>query len=686
MILMLICCKSGNYATGAVHQHDSLESYLIEAKHFEAQFQYDQARKTYDMAISETGSDAICLAQLTRLKGRTFLLSDQYDSALFYLERARSMADKLNSDTLLALADLSLGTTMQLKGLTDSAEYYFKESIAKYQASADTTGISKSYTSLAILYKYTGDFDKAIENALKAYEIARKYGNAGQYTETLINLGNIYDKLAEYDTALSCYQLAYQSAAENEKPKLASSALQNTGVIFYRWGKKAESKNELQTARAWYEQSVDKFLSAIEFSKSINDKRRLAMLYSNISILYRRLGQNKEAIQYAREAVVMSKEIDDITRQLNALNNLGLIYYKIEDFRQAKQCYLESFELAVKAKQKESIKKTCNNLSDVYEAQGDFQNALRYARLKAVYQDSVFNIEKQKLIEEHKTNYEIIHLMDLNQIKELDKKRIRAERNVTIGLSAFVVVVLVGLLIFFRMRARKNRVISLQRIQKLEDEKKLMAAQSVLVGQEKERERIARELHDGIGILLSTASIHFSSVEDKTDTEISKMLKKANQLLKDASKEVRQISHNMMPVVLSKFGLMEAIEDLFEDVDQSGDIELDLRLTCGDERLPENMEIMIFRIVQEMLNNTLKHAGASKLSLFVTRDENEILVDYLDDGTGFDPDKKQPGTHNLGLSGIRTRVEYLGGTLKLSSSPRKGTRFEIAIPIRQDAG
>jgi signal transduction histidine kinase len=207
-----------------------------------------------------------------------------------------------------------------------------------------------------------------------------------------------------------------------------------------------------------------------------------------------------------------------------------------------------------------------------------------------------------------------------------------------------------------------------------------MAAQSVMVGQEKERERIARELHDGIGVLLSTASIHCSSVEEKSDPKTSEMLKKANKLLKDASKEVREISHNMMPGVLSKFGLREAIEDLFEDVEDAGEIKVDLQITCKDQRLAENMEIMIYRVIQEMLNNTIKHAKATLISLTISRTEHALFINYKDNGVGFD-ENQLPHGKNIGLSGIRSRIEYLGGKVALISQPGEGTSYSVSIPI-----
>jgi len=138
----------------------------------------------------------------------------------------------------------------------------------------------------------------------------------------------------------------------------------------------------------------------------------------------------------------------------------------------------------------------------------------------------------------------------------------------------------------------------------------------------------------------------------------------------------------MMPGVLSKFGLKEAIEDLFEELEEAGDIKVNLKLTCREERLAENMEIMIFRVIQELLNNTIKHAKASTVSLYITRGDEEISIDYLDDGIGFD-EEKLPHGKNLGVSGIRSRIEYLGGKLKLESEKGKGTRYSISVPISE---
>jgi signal transduction histidine kinase len=396
--------------------------------------------------------------------------------------------------------------------------------------------------------------------------------------------------------------------------------------------------------------------------------------------MYQHLGNFEEALKSSLKSLKYAREAGDKELETKALLTLALTYKKKKDYEKAEKYYLESIALAEKAGLLKSLKTAYNNMAVLYKTTGKYKKGYEYQVKCSRVTDSITDKEKIRAREKYKAEYELLHLQDQNRINELEKRRVTFQRNLTIVIGILVIVLLLIILVSFRMRAKKNRIIAEQKIQKLEDEKKLMAAQSILVGQEKERERIARELHDGIGVLLSTASIHFSSVESKTDKETSEMLKKANKLLKDASKEVRQISHNMMPGVLSKFGLQEAIEDIFEDVEEAGDMRVELDIALGDERLAENTEIMIYRIVQEMLNNTLKHAKASVVSMTLLKKDNHLVIEYKDDGVGFD-ETKLPKDKNLGLLGIRTRVEYLGGTVDMKSEPGKGISYKIIIPL-----
>ena len=159
------------------------------------------------------------------------------------------------------------------------------------------------------------------------------------------------------------------------------------------------------------------------------------------------------------------------------------------------------------------------------------------------------------------------------------------------------------------------------------------------------------------------------------------MIDKAIQLLEQASGDVRKISHNMMPGLLTKLGFYEAIEDLFENLNDAGKLEAVLEINGSQERLPENREIMLYRIVQEMVNNTLKYAEAGLIKLIINVYGEYMTMAYSDDGKGFDADKVLAAESNsLGLKSIQSRVNFLNGEVALDSRPGKGVKYSFQIP------
>lgn len=679
VVLCLFFC-GGLYGMQSDRDAD-ISNLLEKAEKYNMRQSYDSAVIIYDSALhlADENGNRILQAHIYRLRGRVFAKSNQYEQAVFSLQKAIELSIKTRNDSILAMAYLNLGSVVNHQGHPDSALELYMRCREIYENSGDSIGLGKINNQLSIHYKNTGDFDRGLKCALTSEYIFRQKNMQAPHGRALLNLGSVYERLGEIDTALACFELAHLVGVEISNQNLSLNALNNKAVIYWHQGKILMDQADSSGARVYYQLAKDEFIRAIDLSRENGKRKTEAMLYSNLSIMDRNLGQYDQSIESAEKSLDISRRLHFLTEQHAALNNLGVSYKTIKQYDKAETAYLESLEIALQSKQKNAIKTTALNLMNLYELTGQYRKALEYARLGSAYNDSIFNESKQREIEKHKTNFEILHLKDQNQITYLKKEKIRKERNLTYGISAAVIVILSLLLFYLRMRARKNRIIAAQKIQKLEDEKKIMNAQSIMVGQEKERERIAQELHDGIGVLLSTASVQFSSVEAYADDETGQMLKKANKLLKEAGKEVREISHNMMPGVLSKFGLKEAIEDLFDDVAESAKIKIDLRLTCGDVRLSDNMEIMLYRVIQEMLNNTLKHAAASIIKLVISRDNDVIFIDYSDNGKGFDREKLTG--KGLGLSGIRSRIEYLGGKVELKSDPGQGTEYSCLVPV-----
>lgn len=229
---------------------------------------------------------------------------------------------------------------------------------------------------------------------------------------------------------------------------------------------------------------------------------------------------------------------------------------------------------------------------------------------------------------------------------------------------------------------KQNELLHTRRISELEKEHQLVAMQSVLKGQEEERGRLAKDLHDGVGGLLSGVKLSLSTMKgnvflsEKNAMAVERVLEQLDQSIT----ELRRVSHNMMPESLIKFGLGETIENYCAQINQNGPLRIRFQSYGLEQRLDESSEIIIYRILQELLNNILKHAGAREVLVQLIREAKRFDLTVEDDGKGFILDAAMAG-NGAGLSNIRSRAAYLGGKLDIHTAPGQGTSIHIEIPL-----
>jgi len=214
------------------------------------------------------------------------------------------------------------------------------------------------------------------------------------------------------------------------------------------------------------------------------------------------------------------------------------------------------------------------------------------------------------------------------------------------------------------------------------ERQKTRTLQAVVEGQEHERSRIAKDLHDGVGQMLSVVKIGVSAVQEQLIgivPEEAAHLHESIVLLDYAVQEVRSVSHQLMPVALKQLGLSAAIQDICSSVTASTAMTIDTELSALELRMDAVQELTLYRIVQELLNNTLKYGDAKRISIQALREESALLVMYEDDGRGFDLHANRVG---IGLNNIMSRAAMLGGTVELHSTPGEGMAATIDIPIQ----
>lgn len=606
------------------------------------------------------------------LLSRVYSNLGDMDSAMFFCQEAIHYSNEYGDSYRIGYAIFQEGVILYSTTNHPEALEKFRQSYYYYVQVKDTTGMSNALNAIGASFSEMSEFDSAVVYYMEGLKIAERINNERSLGRLYINLGVVHDHLNENDLSKQMFHKAIRLNKKLNNRINVAKAINNLSNIHVQ-------DNNLDSA--WF-----MYNKALEISIEIPYVQGQADAYNGLGDVAFRQNNYVKALEYFTKAKRTYESINYQQGQLIAYLNLGKMVVLGGDIQRGLIIYDSCIQMAKAEKMLDREAEILENRIDAYARAKNFEKAFLVSKDLAKLEDSIFNIEKQKTVsnlmifyEVEKNKAENFSLKSQNLEKDLVVERRTIQRNTYLFSGTGIVVVLVFLFSYYSQRTRKNRVIAEQRIRQLEEEKKLLAARSIVVGQEEERKRIAKELHDGLGVLLSSAKMHFVTLRDKTPENIP-MIDKAAKLLEQATGDVRRISHNMMPGLLTKYGFYEACLDLFEQIEDMKGISPKIDITGDQSRLHENTEIMLYRIVQEMVNNTLKHAQAKHVSLEIQRLPSHLRMLYSDDGQGFELSEKM-NQKSMGLNSIQSRVKFLGGKVEIDSSPGQGVRIDIQVPI-----
>ncbi len=593
------------------------------------------------------------------------------DSALYYSEKAIAISDSINDSKRLADNLLNYGHTIRKTGETEKAFLQYKKVLYIYRNLNDSSGISQVYNALGIIYKIKGVLDSAAYYYHESIRILERIGDLERISASMINLGIIYITSGDLENARKYLTGSIKYAENFNRINHLVIAYSNLGIVAYEENK--------------FDQALDYYNIALPLSEQIQDKTGMANLYNNIgNIYFEQKNDLNKAYEYYNKSLPIFREIGYKSGILVNLMNIAVIYEGWKNFDQALIINDTCLQIAKEIGELDRQKRIYQNILAVYSQLGNYEKAFEYQTKYYELNDSIYNIEKTEVIADLTLKYEkekdqarILALENENLEKDLDLRKRTNQRNVYLFTGSGFIFILFFLFIFHRQKSRKDKIIAEQKIKQLEEEKKLLAAKFLVEGQEEERKRIAKELHDGLGVLLSTTKMQFTTIKDKSP-ENKSIIEKATKLLEQATGDVRKISHNMMPGLLTKFGFYEATEDIFDKINETEGLNAGTKIIGDTKRLPENMEIMLYRIIQEMVNNTLKHAEAKNILLDINIQPEMLNIKYSDDGKGFNVEEKIE-SRSIGLASIQSRVNFLNGELNIESTFGKGTVYNIQI-------
>lgn len=601
-----------------------------------------------------------------------YMKTSNLDTAILFNQKSIKINDSLQIKGQLAHNYNLMGILLLSKNKLDQALEYFIKAKILFHHLQDSSGIMYIYNSLGGLHETMGNYDSAASYFFNYVKLCEKKGLDGQLAVGLVNLTNIYLQNEDYNLAKEYAIRSIPLSQKNDRPDLEVMAYKYLAVI--------------NTKELNFKEALRYFSLAIELAEKINNQSELSSICINMGNFYDDQKLYDHALECYNKSANLAKITGDIDVLSSSLLHKGLMYERKNNPDLALFYYDSVVSLLKGERLYNELTSVYYNIYKLYETKKDYKNAFLYQTEYYSLKDSAMNINSKKVIadltlkyEKEKDQSKILSLENTNLQKDLTIRQKTNQKNIILftGIGLFFLTLFV--LFFFRYRAKKEKIISEQRIKQLEEEKRLLAASSLVHGQEEERKRIAKDLHDGIGVILSTVRMQFSALKDKS-AENKPLIDKATKLLEQAAGDVRRISHNMMPGLLSKFGFFEAVEDLFEQINDSGKIKAEMHIEGDKIRLQENLEIMLYRIIQEMVNNTLKYAEAKNISLIIGVLSEKLNIQFSDDGKGFEVEEKLK-QKTVGLTNIISRVNFIKGEISIESLPGKGTIFFLYIPL-----
>lgn len=566
-------------------------------------------------------------------------------------------------------------------------------------------GEIKFAANFTYLLNMQGFYDSALQINLEAVRLAKAIDNKEYIAKTLFNAGTSYRLLEDYETALRMYQegsSVYQLLDNAEMAGLGMDIIQGlyTQLRQYRraigFGTQAvallrKRDNPVVLAITLgnlgmnyaflriFDSALLCYNESLQLGQLANDKYVQASAYLGISDVYMSTLDYSRIEPYLTRALALAKELKSYSSAVIAYRGLSYYFFSRKEYGRARLYADSSLALAQEQGLKAEMQKTYAQLSKLSFAQQNFLEGERYSILSTAIGDSIFNESVQKRTSELDKKYETT-LKD-NKIK-LQQASIKAKTTLNYVLVGGVVVLLLMSLLTYR-NYRHRQKIQQQRITELETEKQLVATEAVLKGEEQERTRLAQDLHDGLGGMLSGIKYSFNTMKGNLvmTPDNAQAFERGMDLLDSSIREMRRVAHNMMPEALVKFGLDTALRDFCEDVNRSGVLKVTYQSIGLQGAEPDQTRaITIYRIVQELLNNTIKHAAATSALVQVSRDENQLSVTVEDDGKGFDTAVLRE-SKGMGWYNIQNRIDFLKGHLDVDSRPGKGTSVHIEISI-----
>ena len=588
------------------------------------------------------------------------------NKALEYGNEALALAQELKYTKGIAQSYNDMGIIFIDQGNYQKAIEWFNKSLAIRTKLQDSAGMAALYNKIGIVYQKKGQLKKALENQIEALKIYEDLGSDLWIGYSLNNMAIIHQNLGNLDKALQYHQKALTYRIKMGDVYGEAGSYGNMANVYVKL-------HDTSLAIQYYDKALTIF-------RKIDDKESISAMLNNLGNIYIARGKESNALTLLEESLKIRENLGDKKGIASTLLRMGEAYTSMGSYKKASQALYRARRLAREIDVVEEEMVSYLNLAKMYALQHQLDSAFKNMSLYIATKDSVYNQRLEEQIIDVQTRYETEKMgQDMNLLKsekELTELRLKQKRMQNL-LLILAIITIVGAAIFSFYRRKLKQKAAMDAAKIRYNEQKIRA---VIEGQEEEQRRIARELHDGVGQKLAGLKLNWSSLI--SGTEIKKVWPDYNNLtllIDETAQEVRTISHQMLPKELEQFGLIPSIESLLEINFKNTGTNTSFSHMGVEERLPYTVELTIYRILQELVSNILKHAHASSIKVELLKRRDRILLIVEDDGIGMNLEKMKNG--GIGVMNIESRVESVQGRVTFESEQEKGTFVTVNIPL-----
>ena len=588
------------------------------------------------------------------------------DSALLFGTEALQLARQINYSKGIAQANNDLGILYIDKADFKKATGCLNESMKIREKLNDLPGMASLFNKLGIIDQKQGRLKEALENQISALKIYRKLGQDRWIGYTLNNIAIIHQNLGNLDKSLEYHKMGLEYRLKMHDKIGEANSYSNMANVYTRM-------RDTTLSITYYEK-------ALSLSRILKNDELISGNLSNMANIYMGKRDFQKAINFFSESLEIRERLGDLKGISSTLSRMGTVYTETGRYREAQSALNRSLTIARKISVLEEEMSALLGLAKLKALTHQPDSAFVLMKIYSATKDSVYDERLHQQILDVQTKYENQKLeQDLQLIK---KEKEFAEvtlkqRKTQLWLLVFVLISMTGagIFLFYRHQQRQKAAIDAEKI--LQQEARMSA---VLQVQEDERRRIAKELHDGLGQTLSAIKLNFQSLSQKAIIpDYQPDFNKIERMVDNANVEVRSISHQMMPKELEQFGLVAAVDEMLRINLENTHLKYSFEHNGFTERIESQTELALFRVLQELVNNVIKHSKADMLNVQIIRHESHVVLNVSDNGIGFDVDRYEK--KGIGLLNIASRIDGIKGHLHYESAPGEGTTVIIRASV-----